>query len=78
MLIGLGVVALSLAVIVFVLNQNTASDLLAALGLVGGLAIIVNELPDNGSGENHRGQHPDSSCAGQRQRSDQGPYDQDA
>jgi hypothetical protein len=41
----LGVLVLALSVIVFILNRNVASDLLAAVGLLGGLAIIINALP---------------------------------
>jgi hypothetical protein len=48
MLILLGAVALALAVIVLVLNRGVASDLLAVLGLVGGMAIVINSLPSDG------------------------------
>lgn len=44
-LILLGVVALTLALVVLVLNRDIESDLLAVLGVVGGLAIVVNSLP---------------------------------
>jgi hypothetical protein len=44
-----GVIALALAIIVLVLNRDTSSDLLAVLGLVGGVAIIINTLPTNGN-----------------------------
>jgi hypothetical protein len=47
-LILLGVTVLVLAIVIFILNQNTSSDLLAVVGLIGGLAIIVNSLPSNG------------------------------
>jgi peptidoglycan/LPS O-acetylase OafA/YrhL len=47
----LGVAALSLAVIVLVLNRDTSTDLLAVLGLIGGVAIIVTTLPVNGDGK---------------------------
>ena len=47
-LILLGVSVLVLAIVIFILNQNTSSDLLAVVGLIGGLAIIVNSLPSNG------------------------------
>ena len=53
-LILLGVIALALSVVVWVLNQNASSDLLAAIGVVGGLAIVVNTLPANGNGDRHR------------------------
>jgi hypothetical protein len=47
-LILLSCLILALTIIVFVLNQNTSSDLLAVIGLLGGLAIIINTLPTNG------------------------------
>jgi hypothetical protein len=50
-LILLGVVVLALAVIVLVLNRDLSSDLLAVLGLVGGLAIVITALPENGHGD---------------------------
>jgi len=50
-LILLGVSVLVLAIVIFILNQNTSSDLLAVVGLIGGLAIIVNSLPSNGEHE---------------------------
>ena len=48
-LILLAVVALVLAIIVIVISQSLSTDLLAALGLVGGAAIVVVSLP-NGNG----------------------------
>ena len=51
-LILLGVALLALAVIVFVLNRDVSTDLLAAAALVGGLAIVVVSLPANGNGKN--------------------------
>jgi hypothetical protein len=45
-----GVAALTIAIVVLVLNRDTSSDLLAVLGLVGGVAIIINTLPANGNG----------------------------
>jgi hypothetical protein len=44
-LILLGVVALTLSLIVLVRNRELDTDLLAALGLVGGVAIVVVSLP---------------------------------
>jgi hypothetical protein len=44
-----GVVVLALAIVVWILNQDTSTDLLAAVGLVGGVAIIINALPANGN-----------------------------
>lgn len=49
-LILLGVAVLALAVVVFVLNQDTSTDLLAATAVLGGVAIVVNTLPANGNG----------------------------
>jgi len=45
-----GVALLVLAVVVWVLNQNTSADLLAAAAVVGGLAVVIVSLPDNGNG----------------------------
>jgi hypothetical protein len=47
----LGVIALTIGIIVLVLNRDTSTDLLAILGVVGGIAIIINVLPTNGEGE---------------------------
>jgi hypothetical protein len=44
-LIVLGVVALVLSLLVLIRNRDLDVDLLAALGLVGGVAIIVVSLP---------------------------------
>jgi hypothetical protein len=49
----LGVIALTIAIVVLVLNRDTSTDLLAALGIVGGVAIVINALPTNGNGEDH-------------------------
>jgi hypothetical protein len=49
----LGVIALTIAIVVLVLNRDTSTDLLAALGIVGGMAIIINALPTNGNGDDH-------------------------
>jgi len=46
----LAVALLVLAVIVWILNQDTSADLLAAAAVVGGLAVLVVSLPDNGNG----------------------------
>jgi glucose uptake protein GlcU len=45
-----GVAALVLAVIVFVLNRGVATDLLAAVGIIGGLAIVIGALPTRNGG----------------------------
>jgi hypothetical protein len=47
----LGVVVMVLSIVVLILNQNASTEILAAIGLGGGIAIIVNTLPTNG--ENH-------------------------
>jgi hypothetical protein len=51
----LGAGILALAIVVFVLNRDTSSDVLAVIALLGGLAIIVNSLPSNHrNGDNGR------------------------
>jgi hypothetical protein len=45
----IGAAVLALAVIVLVLNRDVPSDLLAVLGLLGGVAIVINALPANGN-----------------------------
>lgn len=47
-LILLGCLLVSGAIIVWVLNQNVSSDVLAGMALIGGVAVIVNSLPDDG------------------------------
>jgi hypothetical protein len=42
-----GFAALGLAIVVLVRNRSVDTVLLACLGLVGGLAIILNNLPDD-------------------------------
>jgi hypothetical protein len=50
-LILLGVIALVLSLIVLIRNRDIDTDLLAVLGIVGGLAIVVVSLPTrNGNG----------------------------
>jgi hypothetical protein len=53
LLIVIGAAVLALAVVVFVLARDTGEDLLAVLGLLGGLAIVVVALPviRNGNGK---------------------------
>jgi hypothetical protein len=46
--IVIGAAVLALAVVVLVLNRDVPSDLLAVLGLLGGVAIVINALPANG------------------------------
>jgi hypothetical protein len=55
-LIVLGAAVLALAVVVFVLNRDTSSDVLAVIALLGGIAIIVNVLPigNHRNGDNGR------------------------
>jgi hypothetical protein len=55
MLYVFGVLVMALAVVVYVLNQDASTDVLATVGLVGGVAIIVNQLPT----ENHRRRNGD-------------------
>ena len=50
-LILLGVAVLTLSLIVLIRNRSLDTDLLAAIGLVGGLAIVVVSLPTSGNGE---------------------------
>lgn len=45
-----GFAALGLALVVIVRDSSTDTVLLACLGLVGGAAIIINSLPDDGKG----------------------------
>jgi len=45
MLTLLGAAVLALAIIVMVRNRSPDDELLATIALLGGLAIIVNELP---------------------------------
>jgi hypothetical protein len=51
LLIGLGVIVIALSIVVLVLNRDASTEILGAIGLGGGIAIIVNTLPLNG--ENH-------------------------
>jgi hypothetical protein len=44
-LILIGVAVLVIAVIVLIRNRDLNSDLLAVLGLLGGLAIVIVSLP---------------------------------
>jgi hypothetical protein len=54
-LIVLGVVVMALSIVVLILNQSASSEILAAIGLVGGVAIIVNLLPANGDHHHDEG-----------------------
>jgi len=53
-MILLGVAALVIGIIVMARHKSLDSELLAALGIVGGLAIILNALPRNGNGHGER------------------------
>jgi hypothetical protein len=46
-----GFFALGLAIAVFIRNDSIDGDLLAIVALLGGVAIIVNQLPENGNGK---------------------------
>jgi hypothetical protein len=48
-LIVLGVVVMALSIVVLILNRDASTEILGAIGLVGGLAIILNLLPTNGN-----------------------------
>jgi hypothetical protein len=45
----LGAAVLALAIVVLILNRDVPSDLLAVIGLLGGIAIVVVTLPTNGT-----------------------------
>ena len=47
-LILIGSVALALSIVVWIINQSISSDVLAAVGVLGGIAIVINSLPENG------------------------------
>ena len=47
-LFACGFAALGLAIVVLVRDNSTDAVLLALLGLIGGVAIILNNLPANG------------------------------
>jgi hypothetical protein len=56
-MILLGVAALVIGVIVLVRNTRSLdTELLAALGIVGGLAIVLNALPRNGNSHHKSGE----------------------
>jgi hypothetical protein len=41
----LGVAIMALAIVVFILNRTGATDILAVIGFLGGVAVIINALP---------------------------------
>jgi hypothetical protein len=47
----LGAIVVSLSIIVLVQNQSVSTELLGSIGLLGGIAMILNALPTNG--DNH-------------------------
>jgi len=51
-MIVLGAAALALAIIVMVRAKSIDTELLAALGLVGAFAIVLNSMPHNGQNGN--------------------------
>jgi hypothetical protein len=52
-LILLGVAVLVLSILILVRNRSLDTELLAVVGLLGGLAIVVVSLPVNGNNSNH-------------------------
>jgi vacuolar-type H+-ATPase subunit I/STV1 len=51
-MILLGVAVLTLSIIVFILNRDSSTDILAAIGILGGLAIVVVSLPTSNNHKN--------------------------
>jgi hypothetical protein len=54
-LILLGVAMLVLALIVYIRNRGTDNDLLATIGILGGLAVVVVTLPTSNHHDDDRG-----------------------
>jgi len=50
-LVLMGCAVLILSGIVLALNQDASTDLLASIGILGGLAVIINALPFSADGE---------------------------
>jgi hypothetical protein len=48
-LILLGVVVLVLSIIILARHRSVDTDLLAVIGLAGGVAIVITSLPANGN-----------------------------
>jgi hypothetical protein len=48
LMILFGVASLTLGIIVLVLNRSVPTDLLAGIGILGGAAMILNVIPENG------------------------------
>jgi xanthosine utilization system XapX-like protein len=51
MALGFGVLALS--IFVLVRHDSTDSDALAVIGILGGIAIVLTNLPANGNNDKH-------------------------
>ncbi|HEY2303918.1 MAG TPA: hypothetical protein VGH66_18605 [Acidimicrobiales bacterium] len=51
MALGFGVLALS--IFVLVRHDSTDSDALAVIGILGGIAIVLTNLPTNGNDKDH-------------------------
>jgi len=49
-LVLMGCAVLILSGIVLALNQDASTDLLASIGILGGLAVIINALPFSADG----------------------------
>lgn len=45
---GCGFFVLAIAIAIFVRHDSVDANLLAVIAILGGIAIIVNQLPDNG------------------------------
>jgi hypothetical protein len=50
-LVLMGCAVLILSGIVLALNQDASTDLLASIGILGGLAVIINALPFSSNGD---------------------------
>lgn len=50
-LILIGAVVFGLSIVVYVRHRSWDDNILATVGLLGGLAIIINSLPTNGNGK---------------------------
>jgi hypothetical protein len=51
LLILLGVAVLTLSLIVLIRNRDLDTDLLAVIGLVGGIAVVIVSLPTTSNGD---------------------------
>ena len=57
-LILLGVATLTLSLIIIIRNRSLDTELLAWIGIIGGLAIVVVSLPVDRGGRNGNGGQP--------------------